>query len=274
MAVSKDWAELSDEELYDLITRPLSAAELAEYQEVLSGEDFSLMVGRYHADAAISNMRTLVLEFFKHGVSFEMMITALANVWLDNFDRLMPNLDAETVMSWRQMPQLLVQILLQQALDALNDQRDRLITEYPPEYKEMYQAWSEAIPAPQAAVTDPELLAAELERQGQQTLILYQHLSEFAVQLQQTGFQLEQKDYLELWTQVLLQTYLFAQEGQQELYFLIQINWSLFMERLGQIVTLMTLLRGAEALLLPENRGELEHLLYTTEVGDSLEEAV
>lgn len=269
MAASKDWSELNEEELYQLITQPMSAADLAEYQEVMAADDFDLMVGRYHANAALSSMRAVVLGYFKHGVSLEMMITALANVWLDNFAGLTPDLDAETVQSWRRMPQLLIQILLQQALDALNSQREEVVTEYPPEYQEMYAEWHAAMPARQAAVSDPSLIDTALL--GEQALALYQMMAEFDHELRKGGLWLEPRDYLELWTQVLLQTYTFGQDGQQEIYFLIQSNWGLFMPRLGEVVTMMMLLKGFESLLLPENRSELEKLIYSPEFEASLD---
>lgn len=270
MAANKDWSDLSVEDLQDLMTRPLSKAELAEYQQALGSEEFQEMVRRYHADAALSGVRTVVLGYFKHGISLEAMVTALANIWLDCFSRIQPRLDAGTEQSWRQMPQLLVQILLQQSLDVMNENREQLKTTYPPEFREMHAEWREHMPAALEPITDEAELSSKLEAQQQQVMVMYETLTDFRLKLEDSELQLDGSDYLEIWSLVMLQTYIFAQEAQEELYFLIHTNWHLFLARLSEIVTMMVLLRGSEILLLPENRAMLAELIDSGDLDNRL----
>ncbi|HEY9842219.1 MAG: hypothetical protein ACAI44_26875 [Candidatus Sericytochromatia bacterium] len=244
--------------LEDLITRPLSPAELAEYQEVLGSQDFQDMVRHYHMNAALTSVRQVVLGLFGHGLSLQLMLGVLTNVWLDCLSDLDDRLDTETVDSWRKMPEMLVQVLLLQAADAIKERESELIKEFPAEYPEMYQQWRAQMPAPRSEpITDPEQKQLEIEK----TIGIYQVVDDFRRKLEASDLQLKGSDYLQVWTRCLLQTYLFSNELQAELYFLIDCNWDMFLPRLTAIVTLMVVLKGSEALLLPQNRSELAELV-------------
>ena len=240
---------MDEAELQDLLTRPLGPEELAQYQEVLESQDFKDMVRSYHADAALNSIRQVILGCFGYGISLEAMIGALANVWLDCLSDIDERLDAETLSRWRQMPQMLVQILLLQAVDTLQEREAELKTEYPVEYAEMYEQWHKQMPPAQALVpTLPEALKQHVEN----SLKAYHVLNDFRHKMEASDLQLDGGDYLQAWTRCLLQTFLFSEASQVETFYLIDANWALFLERLTAIVTLMVMLKGSEGLLLPE----------------------
>lgn len=265
MAQNQGMSDLNEAELLELITKPLTAEEMAQYQDVLDSASFQQMVRQYHLDTALNAMREMILGFFEHQVSLEAMLIALANVWIDRFREFDKRLDAETEASWRQMPELLIQILLQQVVEVLNENRLALRTDFAPELEELYARWKDITPRSAQPITDEADQQEHIETQIAQAMRVYEFLSDFRGRLEKMGFVLDGPDYLELWSLVMIQTFLFAQEGQEELYYLIQTNWNLFLERLSDLVTLMLLLKGFEELLLPENRQALENFIASEE---------
>ena len=264
MAQSNSLSEQEEADLLKLITQPLSAEQLAEYQNILESGDFEEMVSSYHTHSAITAVRDVVLGCFRQGISQNAMLIALVHVWLDCLKQEDESLDDETEASWRQMPQLLIQILLQQALDVMNEYRDELKTDYPPEFAEMYTAWQAQMPAAEAAPSedaDESVRSSYVEQQVAQINGVYKVLHDFRQKLESAGLQLDGVDYFQIWSRVLLQTYLFGQEGQSELYFILDANWRLFLTRLSEILSMMSLLKGAESLLLPENRALLTEFI-------------
>lgn len=245
-----------------LLTKPMSEAELAQYQSVLGSDAFQDVVRSYHASAALQAIRHLVLEFCKAGVSLEAMITALANVWIDSMVRVESRMDAESQRNWRSQPQLLVQILFQQAVVAMQENEAQLERGVPPELREQAAEWSKALPEPLGELQEGD---PALDLQLKNLEHSYQYLTELRKQLEASELKLEANDYLEVWTQVLLQAFIYGQLKQPELYFTIDTNWDLFLDRLASIVSLMFLLKNEEYLLLPENRLRLAAHVQTPE---------
>lgn len=259
-----DWAELES-----LMTRPLSEAELAQYSEVLASQDFQDMVRHYHANSALTTIRQVVAAWIQQGISLEVMLRGLVHVWLDCLVRIEARIDADTQQSWREMPTLLVQILFLQAVDMLNENRSRLNNKVPPELEEMYAQWAKILPTPEA---DPPDGDTELARLNAQVAGLYQDLTLLRTRLEATGLRLEGNDYLEIWTMVVLQAFIFGHVQAPELYYAIEVNWELYLDRLSGITTMMFLLKGYETLLLPENRHQLAELLQTDAFKATLEQ--
>ena len=70
-------------------------------------------------------------------------------------------------------------------------------------------------------------------------------------QIEASGLELDGGNFLEAWTIMLLQTYLFGQPGAQvEIFYVILQNWALYLERLEAIVTTMLMLKGDWAIYL------------------------
>lgn len=244
----------------DELVRPLSQAELQKYQDVLDSESFKDMVHFYHADAAISSIRMVLLKTFKQGAQLEAVLAAVANVWLDCVARVEPLLNDQTMANWQRLPHLLVQILLQQAVDVLNRPLANIRTDYNPELEELYKEWKAAMPAP---ITSDE--QAVLDVQHEQAKTIYQNLTIFRSKVENSGLELKELDYIEVWSLIVLQIYIFGYLEKPDFYYVLDTNWNLYLKRLGEIISLLVAFTGYESLLLPENRAKLDEFMQTEE---------
>ncbi len=246
-------------DLLELLTQPLSEAELAKYKEVLDSESFDDMVRHYHASAAIAAIRQIVIQGFNQGLMLETMVALQATVWLDIVEEFDQRIKPASLNIWREIPLVLTQILVQNALIDLTQQEPgQLKEEIAPELFDLYEQWEQVSPLP---IYRP-LTDAEVALQSQLAEQLYAQIKIFRPQLEQkSGLQLSKGNYLEVWAMVLMQTYLFGYGNDPNLYYLVETNWALVLDTLAQTLDLLTVLDGMEHLLLPENRNELNAMI-------------
>lgn len=249
-----------DKEMLDLLSRPLTEGELAQFQDVLSSDDFQDMIQMYHANAAIEAVRKLILGFFDQGLELESMIILLGNVWLDCVSEFDSRIDKASLDIWRQLPVVLTQIMVQNALLELVEKREQgtLKEDYAPELEELYEHWSQVTPILRRTPL-PEATQAQQEHLAE---ILYGVTTDFRKKLtQESGLKLQTGNYLEIWTMLLMQTYLFGYGDEPVLYYLIEANWPAVRGTLANMLDLMSVLKGMESMLLPENRHQLNNMI-------------
>jgi len=256
----------NEQEMLDLLTRPMSETELSQYQEFMDSDGFQTMLRAYHTQAALDAARQVVSGFFtQHPLSYEVMLMALTGIWLDNLGKLDKQFDKQMIGVWMHSPVALCQVLLQFAIDALNDKAAEVREDYPPELEELYVAWKKFLPKPQANELNPspEML--------QQANIVLEAMESFQAKLEQDpDLRLQAEDYLDVWTHVILQTYIFGSFEKAEFYFLLSHNWQCFIQTMPTVLRLLLMLRGYEELLLPENRDKLNNLMQDKQVQDVL----
>jgi len=256
----------NEQEMLDLLTRPMSETELSQYQEFMDSDSFQTMVRAYHTQTVLDAARQVVSGFFtQHPLPYEVMLMALTGIWLNNLGKLDKQFDQQMIGVWMRSPAALCQVLLQFAIDALNNKGAEVREDYPPELEELYVAWKQFLPKSQADEfkPSPEML--------QQAKIILAALEGFQAKLEQdSSLRLQAEDYLDVWTHVLLQTYIFDRFETANFYFLLSHNWQCFIQTMPTVLRLLLMLRGYEELLLPENRDKLNNLMQDKQVQDVL----
>lgn len=260
--------EAQSPDLSAILADTLSEEELQEFKDILDSESFHVMVRAYHAQAALETIRFVVLGLIeKENLPVEVMLTALVGMWLELTAKLSGKLNSAKLQEiWSNHPTGLCQLLLQHAVDIMQQAEDELDMSVAPELEEMYADWNSRLPG---------LLAEEnLPENWQKWASLTQTaLRNFHNELQSTsGLQIEDIDYYDAWTHMLLQFYLFTYFPQAEFYYLLSTNWHLFAAQHDQLFTLFLMLRGYEELLLPENRDKLLDLMQDPKIMEILAE--
>jgi len=245
-----------------LLDQTMSEEELQSFETIMDSENFQEMVRAYHAVSALNTIRYVVLGLIeKESIPVEIMLSALIAVWIDQTAVLHPKLDLDSMRNtWLSDPESLCKVLLQHAVDSMYEKEHELKQDIAPELIDMYQQWQERLPAFLSAGQIPERWQELLEE-------TYLALKNFQVELQNnTRLQLENVDYQNVWTHMLLQFYLFTYFKQPDFYYVLATNWNIFSQRNPLLIELLSMLRGYEELLLPENRDKLVSLLNDPKV--------
>lgn len=259
---------LEDQDWAKLLTQPLSEQQLAEYEGLFSSEAFADMVRQYHADGALKTLREVILNYFKDGALLEAMITAIEHVWLDCVSRVEPNFNVSVQENWREQPHLLAQVLLQHAIETISDPNNQVKLEIAPELEEMQKQWQARLPKPIQGLTEES--QEMIQTLSEHTLFLCDALTVVRKSIESKGLQLDHKDYIEIWTMILLQTYLSQHPDMPDFYLLLDTNWNLYLERLSDLIQLMCLMEGMEKFLLPQNHALLEGYMQSQAFQDRL----
>lgn len=251
-----------------LLTQPLNEQQLAEYESLFSSQGFADMVRQYHTDGALKTLREIILNYFKDGALLEAMITAIENVWLDCVGRVEPNLSISVQENWRDQPHLLSQVLLQHAIETISDRKNNINLDIAPELEEMQKQWQARLPKPIQGLSSES--QEMIETLSEHTVFLYDALTTVRKSIESKGLKLDDKDYVEVWTMILLQTYLSNHPEMPDFYLLLDSNWNLYLERLSDLIQLMCLMEGLEKFLLPQNHSLLESYMQGQEFQDKL----
>lgn len=256
----------NDEDLLELLTKPMSEAELKTYQDLIDGDHFQQMMRAYHTQTTLEAMRQLLRRCFEEQrFSFESVFVSVTSMWLKRLSQMNPQFDDDAILLWMKTPALLAQILLQFALDTLQDKQEQVDKSYPVEMEEMYQIWQRILPQKVGADT---AVSYKLLQETQRVLAVFETVQQKLESDPQ--LKVEAIDYLEIWTQLLLQLYIFAVLDEPELYYLLFKNWHLFSSTLPTLLSLLILLRGYEELLMPQNRDKFNGLMQDPEIQQAL----
>lgn len=256
----------NDEDLLELLTKPMSEAELKTYQDLIDGDHFQQMMRAYHTQTTLEAMRQLLRRCFEEQrFSFESVFVSVTSMWLKRLSQMNPQFDDDAILLWMKTPALLAQILLQFALDTLQDKKEQVDKSYPVEMEEMYQIWQRILPQKVGADT---AVSYKLLQETQRVLAVFETVQQKLESDPQ--LKVEAIDYLEIWTQLLLQLYIFAVLDEPELYYLLFKNWHLFSSTLPTLLSLLILLRGYEELLMPQNRDKFNGLMQDPEIQQAL----
>ncbi|MGV3526834.1 MAG: hypothetical protein ACO1RX_21630 [Candidatus Sericytochromatia bacterium] len=253
---------MSETDWEDLLTRPLSEAELKGYMAELKGPEFQQLVHDYHAQAALTASRNAILELLQQSYPPEVVLVVIAHLWLDSLVRLSPDFSREMVQGWRNMPDTLAQVMLQHAVVVLTEYKDTLVQTETPELEDMFGLWRKALSVPVPA------LAREAEALQEATQRVYQSCRHFQEKLENgSGLKLVPVDFCSIWCRLLLQLFIFMQsDDHPDFYYLLDQNWSTFLPTLQLLVDMMMVFQGMEHVLLPENRSELLRLLQQPDI--------
>ena len=245
----------SEEELLDLITRPLSDEEMAAYQEVLDSGAFQAMMKQYHFQAGLDSARNIALKLGQtEGLKLEELLIGFAGFWLSLVNESVPAFDEQAIEAWLTMPLILADVLTTYSAQALQSYREHLLERYPEEWRELYTQFTRELPE---VAPDFDYDVAAFDRAMQVT----DYLKGFHEKLLQAGLQLNDSDYFDIWTHIFLQVYLFAYVNNPEFYYLLANNWPKVSPHLRMLLDLMCVLKGSEHLFLPENRQTLVKML-------------
>lgn len=255
-----------DDDLLTLLTKPLSESELKHYQDLIEGEQFQQMVRAYHTQATLDALRQVVRRCLEEKrFSFESTFVAVTSFWLKRLSQMNPQFDEAAMLLWMKTPALLSQMLLQFALDSMQERADEMSQSYPVELEEMYASWKAFLPSkvnPEAPVTQKML------RETEKVLKVFESIYE---QLESDpNLRVEAIDHVEIWTQLLLQLYLFGVLDEPKLYYMLFNNWKLFSRELPILLSMLQLLRGYEELLMPHNRDKFNGLMQDPQVQQAL----
>ncbi|MBF2053035.1 MAG: hypothetical protein IGS03_06165 [Candidatus Sericytochromatia bacterium] len=254
------------DEILHFLTKPLSEDELKKYKDFMASENFQYMVRLYHAQTALNSLRQVLHFFLKNEkYAFESIFVAVINLWLQQVHLIEPSFDKTAIESWSRQPVLLSHILSQFALNTLQEHEALLESNYPPELEEMYEEWEEFLPVEAFDPRESDKISLSEVEEVSKILLNLQHELETTPDIKT-----ERADYLEIWTQLLLQLHFFAVEDEAELYFMLIKNWALFSKTLPILVNLMILLQGYEELLLPDNQDKFNNLMQDPEVQQAL----
>lgn len=255
-----------DEDLLELLTKPLSESELKNYQDLIDSDQFQQMVRAYHTQTTLDALRQVLRRCLEEKrFSFESTFIALSSMWLKRISQLNPQFDEAAMLLWMKSPDLLAQVLLQFGLDGLKEREGEVDNSYPVEMEEMYTSWKAFLPQ---KITPEVAMTQKLIRETEKVLRVFENIQQ---QLEgDPKLKVEAIDYLEIWTQLLLQLYLFSVLDEPNLYYLISNNWRLFARSLPVLTSMLVLLRGYEELLMPHNRDKFNGLMQDPEVQRAL----
>ncbi len=245
-----------EEEIIEMLTKPMTESEMSEFHEVLASSDMKAMIRAYHSDTALGAVRGLVLELFQDkSVPPPVMLQAIMRLCLENIQQLGPEIKADLADVWLDLPAVFCESWTQLVLDAMQNQRENLKAPPTPELEEMYSLWKRAIP-----------LAQDLRQTNVRNLDLTEQVYQVFYQFQehlkiQPDSALEEVDYLDIWMHLILQIYIFTYLDGAELYYLFANNAGLVSAQILPFVYLLQAVEGYEDLLLPENKAELLELL-------------
>lgn len=259
--------EQDSENLEDILRLALGEDDLSTYEEVLSSADFQLVIRAYHAQVVLQSIRDVVLGLIdRDQLPLEVMLKALVAVWLDKTSHLSPELNQHMSVAWIDNPLAFCQVLFQHAVDVMSDHRDELKLDLGPEIQDMYETWTGILPEVEC---DPGQMPEDWDLLSDQTCTV---LLGFDERLRQKGLQIEEVDYHDAWTHVLLQLYIFAYMEVPDFYYVLVNNWGYFAQQMPMFLKLFLMLRGYEELLMPENRNKLLSLLNDPKVQEIMAE--
>lgn len=252
---------MSDMDWENLLTRPLSEAELKGYMAQLEGAEFQQMLHDYHAELALETSRKLIGAYLEAHCPPEVLLVVLGHLWLDGLARLESTISAEMIASWRTMPQMLAQVMLQHAVVVLTEYKDQLVQKDAPELAAMCAAWRRAMAGADAAQLADPVFQERAQR-------IHQAATAFQKKLENDlGLKLQPADFISIWNRLFLQLFLLMQGDEEPIfYYLLDQNWSTFLTTLPLLVDMMMVLRGMEHLLLPENRAALLEMVQRPEI--------
>lgn len=258
--------DFSEAELLEMITKPLNPEEMAAYEEVMESDAFAQMLIQYHFSAMLEAHRSVVLGMFEQAEpSLEDMLLGLCFFWLDMIESAVPDIDRDLVEFWRQYPNLLCQILVNFSSSILGQFRDQLNLEIPEEFNDMHRAWSLVLPVPQKKY---EIDDASIAQANQINYVL----GTYQKTIEEEDLKLDTGDYFDIWSHVLLQTYLFGFSDNHELYFLMAVNWNILGPQLRLFVDMLYLLKGSEHLLLEGNEEKLRTVMSDERVAQMIQQ--
>lgn len=235
----------------EIFVRPLSEQELAQFTSELNSEAGQAFVRSYHKSAMLSALQELTYTLAtEHPVAITDLLMACIDIWLEKLEPMHEAFEGNFSRRWKSVPDILCRILLQQAVEALNEHRADL-DDFTPEIEEMANYWVTSLPAHQEQ--EPNASARQL------CLSSFRNFDTQAETIE--NLKMRSVDYLENWTHLLLQIYSLAVLKNADVYCLLASNWAYFLPKLPNILEALTLLEGYEHLLLPENRDQLTALL-------------
>lgn len=247
-----------EDEWVELLTKPMSESELAYYQDVVSDKQFKTMIRAYHSQAAMETAQKLILKFFEEKQTApEVILFALVATWLDNTCKINPEVfNEEFRNAWLPLPNIFCQALLQHAVGVFNQHRGGLNSEYAPELEEYYQRWQALRPA---LLDEVEQNEEHFLEQAQEICGRLLYLQTYL--LQECKFSMELMDFHNLWTQLLVQNYIFTYFTRVDLYYLMAANWRHMALEITDFLELLQAVRGFEELMDPEKSEQLNALL-------------
>lgn len=248
----------NDNDLLDLLTRPMSTSEFNQFKDVFASTDMKAMMRAYHAASALNGARGFVLELFQtKQIPPTVMLQAIMQICLENIQQLGPEINADLTKTWLGLPAVFCESWAQLVLDAMQSQRENLNAETAPELEDMYALWKAAIP-PAQDLRQVNVQNLEMTRQVHQVFYQYQENLKL-----QADLALEDIDYLDMWMHLILQVYIFTYLDGAELYYLFAGNADLVSAQILTFIYLLQAVEGYEDLLLPENKDKLMALLQS-----------
>lgn len=241
-----------NENVRNILTAPMSEAELQKYTEALSSEAGQTIIRDYHKSELLAGAQQTVMALVKQqDFHVTELLLACIDMWLNNLRPLHDSFDNAFVNRWKAVPDILCRVLLYQASEAFKSQQQDMEAEVTPETEEMASDWLQALPNNPEA--DPRLEFKDA------CLIAFETYEQDAKKIE--GLKVLPVDYLEIWTYLVLQIYILGILRDDEPYLLLATHWNLFMNRFPDMMETLVLLEGYEALLLPENKSELTAVL-------------
>jgi hypothetical protein len=245
--------ETLNENVPEILTAPMSEAELQQYMGALNSEEAQAMIRDYHKSELLAGAQQTVMELVKQqDFHVTEILLASIDIWLNNLNTLHEeSFDNAFVNRWKAVPDILCRVLLYQASEAFKSQQHQMEADVAPETEEMVRDWLRALPNNPETDPRPEFREA--------CLIAFETYEQDAKKIE--NLKVLAVDYMEVWTHILLQIYILGILQESEPYLLLATHWPLFMNRFPDIMEALVLLKGYEELLLPENKDQLAAVL-------------
>ncbi len=246
----------TDVDIQTLVKKAVSKDLLDKYKSALDSGQLQSIMRDYHKSQVEKGSLEIVEGLADSGkFTASEILLATVQVWLMTLSELHDAFDSSFVKIWEKMPDMLCRILIGQATQALQAQLNALNFNVTPEMEA------------DSARLMKLLRGANRKKEARQehvdaALISF---SEYQSELKATeGLALLPADYLEVWTRLLFQVYIFSYLSDADVYHALASNWEIFMDHFPDVLEMMVVLRGYEELMLPENAGRLQELIQNT----------